>query len=130
MIFTWDWENTCIIYKWWHVKSLTDFVLSFIAIVILGMGYEFTKFFFTRWEKSHINVILSTTSNSSSLATKQYKLKRSLLYGFQVGYSFMLMLVFMTYNGWYMIAIVIGAAIGNNIWGSVFEPTDSSMACH
>lgn len=130
MIFTWDWENTCIIYKWWHVKSLSDFVLSFIAIVILGMGYEFTKFWFTRWEKSHINVILSTTSNSSSLATKQYKLKRSLLYGFQVGYSFMLMLVFMTYNGWYMIAIVIGAAIGNNIWGSVFEPTDSSMACH
>ncbi|CUM46643.1 unnamed protein product [Debaryomyces fabryi] len=130
MIFTWDWENTCIIYKWWHVKSLTDFILSFIAIVLLGMGYEFAKFWFTKWEKGHINLVLGATSNSNSLAITQYKLKRSLFYGFQVGYSFMLMLVFMTYNGWYMIAVVIGAAIGNNIWGSLTEPTESSMACH
>lgn len=130
MIFTWDWNNTCIVFKWWHVRTFTGFVLTFIAIVFLGMGYEFAKYWFTRWEKRHINVILGATTNSSTLEIRQYTLKRSVLYGFQVGYSFMLMLVFMTYNGWYMIAVVLGAAIGNNIWGSMTDTTDSSMACH
>lgn len=130
MIFTWDWKNTCIIYKWWHVKTFTDFIFTCIAIVLLGMGYEFTKYWFTKWEKSHINTVVGGTTNSNSLAIRQYKFKRSLLYGFQVGYSFMLMLVFMTYNGWYMIAVVIGAAIGHSFWGSIVGPSDMSMACH
>ena len=48
--------------------------------------------------------------------------QRGVLYGFQVIYSFWLMLVFMTYNGWYMLAVGVGAGLGNCIWGVPANP--------
>lgn len=133
MIFTWDWKNTCIVFKWWHVKTTYDFIFSFIAVVLLGMGYEFSKHWFNKWQKSYINVVAGSTVNSNAVALRQYKIKQSLFYGFQVGYSFMLMLVFMTYNGWFMIAVVIGAVIGKQLWGDCTSDAigeSRSMACH
>ncbi|ODV66530.1 Ctr-domain-containing protein [Hyphopichia burtonii NRRL Y-1933] len=129
MIFTWNWKNTCIIYEWWHIKTFTQFVISFVAVVLLGMGYEFTKNLFNRWQVTNINMVNGTT-NTNSNTIKKYKLQQSLFYGFQVGYSFMLMLVFMTYNGWFMLAVVIGAVIGHNIWNNPIITDDRSMACH
>ncbi|ODQ78326.1 hypothetical protein BABINDRAFT_162965 [Babjeviella inositovora NRRL Y-12698] len=57
------------------------------------------------------------------------RFKKSVVYAVQVGYSFMLMLVFMTYNGWFMLATIVGAGLGNFIWGGK-EVEARSMACH
>lgn len=128
MLFTWDWKNTCIVFKWWHVRTFTDFVLTFITIAVLALGYELAKLWFSRWQKKTLAV--PSASNSASL--KQVRLKQSLFYGFQVGYSFMLMLVFMSYNGWFMIAVVLGAVVGNQLWNrDVFDnESNRSLACH
>jgi copper transporter 1 len=40
------------------------------------------------------------------------QLVRALLYGGQIAFSFLLMLIFMTYNAYLMLAIVVGAATG------------------
>ena len=123
MIFTWDWKNTCVVYKWWHVKTFGQFLATLVAIALLGGGYEFIKYWFAKWEQNNLGPAVVTSSNN----IKSLRIKRSIFYGFQVGYSFMLMLVFMTYNGWYMIAVVFGAIFGHYLWGSGL---DRSLACH
>lgn len=129
MLFTWDWKNTCIIYKWWHIRTVTDFLLSFVAVVALSAGYEFIKYWFTKWDNAQGVLVLGSSSGASSVALRRYNVKRAVFYGLQVGYSFMLMLVFMTYNGWFMLATVAGAIVGKYVWG-VNQVDERTMACH
>lgn len=130
MLFTWDWKNTCIVFKWWHVKTEIGFVLSLLAIVLLGALYEFVKAWFSKWERNEL-ATLGASNASTITQEKRFKIKRGVLYGFQVIYSFWLMLVFMTYNGWYMLAVGVGAGLGNCIWGSSGESSSSrSLSCH
>jgi copper transporter 1 len=129
MLFTWDWKNTCIVFKWWHVKTFWGFIGSFLAIVLLTAGYEFVKFCFQGWERSYSSTLSGASINASNTAIGQYRLKKSMLYGFQVGYSFLLMLVFMTYNGWFMVAVAVGAAIGNWVWGTS-STYGRDLSCH
>lgn len=123
MIFTWDWENTCVVYKWWHVKTVQGFVGTLVAIALLSMGFEFTRTWINTWKTKSRGLLTVTSRNSA------FKTKSALLYAFQVGYSFMLMLVFMTYNGWYMLAVVVGAGVGNYLWASP-EADARSLLCH
>lgn len=117
MIFTWDWKNSCIVFKWWHVKTPTGFVVTLIAITLLGAFYELFKAWFSRWERNEL-ATLAASNSPTAVQERKFKLKRGVFYGFQVLYSFWLMLVFMTYNGWYMLAIAVGAGLGNFIWGN------------
>lgn len=123
MLFTWDWKNTCVVFKWWHIRTFQDFVLTFIAIVVLTAGYEWLRTFVATWDaRSRTNII-----GTGERTVNKYRMTRGIFYGLQVGASFWLMLVFMTYNGWLMIAVVLGAAIGNYLWG---DSGERHLACH
>ncbi|KAK6459119.1 Ctr copper transporter family-domain-containing protein [Scheffersomyces xylosifermentans] len=133
MLFTWNWKNTCVVFKWWHIKTFPGFLLSVLAIVLFTAGYELLKAWFNRWQKSYVNTITGASATTSDVAIRRYTLKRSLFYGVQVGYSFLLMLVFMTYNGWLMLAVAVGAAIGNYFWGGIGSESVSGardLSCH
>jgi len=54
---------------------------------------------------------------------------KALLYGTQVFYSFFIMLLFMTYNGWVMISVALGAVLGYLVWGAELG-VEKSVACH
>lgn len=124
MIFTWEWKNTCVVYEWWHVKTFAGFIGTLLAIVALSAFYEFSRTWISTWKVKN-----SPPVGSSPLSlSRAFKVKLSILYAFQVGFSFMLMLVFMTYNGWYMIAVAVGAGLGHYFWGS--ETENRSMSCH
>lgn len=127
MLFTWDWQNTCIVFKWWHLQTFHGFIISLLLVGGIAAGYEYFKHIGHTWEKNYTSTVAST--NDSSIAFRKFKLKQSVLYGFQVGYSFLLMLVFMTYNGWLMIAVSVGAAVGYYFFGSR-EAASRSLACH
>lgn len=43
MVFTWDWQDMCVVFRWWHVQTFGGLLLSLIAIVALGAGYEYVK---------------------------------------------------------------------------------------
>lgn len=122
MLFTWDWENTCVVYRWWHVKTFPGFIGTLLAIAAISMFYEFSRNWIAKWKSKNRPVV------GSSAKKTRYKVKGSLLYGFQVGFSFMLMLVFMTYNGWYMLSVVLGAAAGFFLWGDNSE--NVALLCH
>ncbi|CAK9435674.1 uncharacterized protein LODBEIA_P04010 [Lodderomyces beijingensis] len=129
MLFTWNWKNTCVVFKWWHIKTFYGFLISLVVVVLLGMGYEFIKAQFSKWERATATM---TTSGLSSTQQKRFQLQRALVYGVQVFYSFWLMLVFMTYNGWFMLAVALGAAMGNYWFGTLagMDTTSRTMACH
>ncbi|KAG5290073.1 ctr copper transporter [Histoplasma ohiense] len=55
------------------------------------------------------------------------KLLLATFYAVQVFYSFMIMLLFMTYNGWVMLAVAVGAFMGYMVFGG--EAT-KSVSCH
>ncbi|KAH8828450.1 copper transporter [Flagelloscypha sp. PMI_526] len=64
------------------------------------------------------------------------RILRACLYASTVFLSFFLMLVFMTYNAYLILATVIGAGLGHYIFNSTLDPTavlgldDKGMACH
>lgn len=121
MSLTWSYKDTCIIFSGWHLRQPRDLVLSFVAIVVLAYVYEYLKYYVAKFQ---LNQGPTTPNNQ-----RNYRLANSVWYGVQVGYSFMLMLVFMTYNGWLMLAVVLGAIWGNYAWGSRARG-GQEMACH
>lgn len=124
MSFTWSYKNICIIFPWWHIKDITHLAFSCIVIICWACFYEYLKYY----------IKISSKSQSISSANGNYRSiqwKKSLWYGLQVGLSFLLMLVFMTYNGWLMLSVVMGATLGYYYWGSYAdEYNNSSLACH
>lgn len=40
MLFTWNTENLCIVFRQWHIHSTFSLVVSLLAIVALAAGYE------------------------------------------------------------------------------------------
>ncbi|KAJ3489136.1 hypothetical protein NLI96_g2336 [Meripilus lineatus] len=161
-------ENTCIVFRSWHVANTTQFVFSCFAIVLLGVFYEWL-----RVAQKKLDVKIAATlsaqgkgkgtvsgraspeidSEEAGLLTGSRVRKdrpgtplppwprtsRALLYGLQVFLSFFLMLVFMTYNAYLILATVVGAAIGHYVFSPDMDIEavlagasggNKGMACH
>lgn len=61
--------------------------------------------------------------------SQQQRVTRSVFYAILVAISFWLMLVFMTYNGFLMLSVVIGAGIGHYAFGGNLS-SDRGIQCH
>jgi copper transporter 1 len=51
MLFTWNTENLCIIFRWWHIRDFATLLFSLVAIVLLTAGYEALREASRRYEK-------------------------------------------------------------------------------
>ncbi|KAJ3552900.1 hypothetical protein NPX13_g11005 [Xylaria arbuscula] len=71
----------------------------------------------------------SPSNASDSPISQRARILKAILYGVQNFYAFMIMLLFMTYNGWVMIAVAVGAGLGYYIFGSNTRATKET-ACH
>lgn len=40
MLFTWDTKNLCIVFRQWHIRSTPSLIISLLAVVLIGIGYE------------------------------------------------------------------------------------------
>lgn len=40
MLFTWNTNNLCIVFRQWHIRSTLSLVVSLLAVVGIGIGYE------------------------------------------------------------------------------------------
>ncbi|KAK6340657.1 hypothetical protein TWF696_008982 [Orbilia brochopaga] len=136
MLFTWDTNNLCIIFRTWHVRGPVSLMLSLLAIVAMTAGYEFVREVSRRYE-AKLETKRGITRREGSgpagtapsvTANKDGQVIKSLLYATQVFYSFFIMLLFMTYNGWVMAAVAVGAFVGYMIWGNA--SATKSVACH
>ncbi|KAI1177413.1 Ctr copper transporter family-domain-containing protein [Nemania sp. FL0916] len=74
----------------------------------------------------------SSSANNSSPESplgQRARIVKAVLYGIQNFYAFMIMLLFMTYNGYVMIAVAVGAGLGYYLFGSRTRATKET-ACH
>ncbi|AMD21177.1 HEL103Cp [Eremothecium sinecaudum] len=118
--FTWSYDNLCIVFPWWHLSSKNDLLIGCLGVALWAYLYEYMKYY-----------IYNTQRHNASNVSSRYA--TSLWYGAQVGVSFLLMLVMMTYNGYLMLSVVAGAILGHFHWGSRVSHThiaDLSLACH
>jgi len=162
-------EDTCIVFRQWHISSRFVFALSFIAIIFISLGYEYLRAYQSSVDR-RIALALSrgkgrdrsAVSGRSSpelsgaevesaglLSGRRKKhsctpvpfyprVLRAALYGIQVFISFFLMLVFMTYNAYLILAVVLGASIGHFVFGAMMDveavlaggDLGKGMACH
>ncbi|KAE8548813.1 hypothetical protein EYB25_009194 [Talaromyces marneffei] len=67
--------------------------------------------------------------DSKQVLERRGRVIMAALYAAQVFYSFFIMLLFMTYNGWVMISVAVGAFVGYLVFGGD-APVTKSAACH
>ncbi|RPB18995.1 ctr copper transporter family protein [Terfezia boudieri ATCC MYA-4762] len=131
MLFTWSTENLCLVFRWWHVSGTFSLIMSLLGVVALSAGYEFLRELTRRLEvpNEETSSLLPGSANAVTARRNQKAhIIKATLYGLQVFYSFFIMLLFMTYNGWVMIAVAVGAFVGYCLWGGA--SATKSVACH
>ncbi|KAL5409807.1 hypothetical protein PMIN03_005790 [Paraphaeosphaeria minitans] len=140
MLFTWDTTDLCIVFKSWHVSGTGTLLLSLLAIALLTAGYEAVREASRRYD-AHAQRISEgrisgddlsrrhgRASASASASERQTKTLKALFYAVQVFYSFFIMLLFMTYNGWVMLSVAVGAFAGYLLFSG--GPSAKTAACH
>jgi len=151
--------DTCIVFPAWRIKNNFDFVLSFFIIIGLGVLYEWLRLLTRKYDARIARSLIAerpVLSGRSSPAPRDEPLLgrnspkyspgpvpvppvartiRAVLYGLCVFLSFFLMLVFMTYNAYLILAVVLGAAAGHWVFNSHIDLSAAGgdakgMACH
>ncbi|PMD39755.1 CTR2 long splice variant [Hyaloscypha variabilis F] len=142
MLFTWSTQDLCIVFRWWHISGTPTLIISLLAIVALGAAYEALRSVSRRYETfvnkrqddlpngpvTERTPFLWSGRNQVEVSKRAHVIKAS-LYAAQTFYAFMLMLLFMTYNGWVMIAVTIGAFVGYLVFGNSTSATKDG-SCH
>lgn len=141
MLFTWDTTNLCIIFRGWHIRSTAGLIFSLLAIILLTAGYEALRKgcreYEKRIEKKQDAMPNSDTETTPFFWSGQERMKitktahatKAFLYAVQNFYAFMLMLLFMTYNGWVMVSMFVGWFVGYLFLG-LDVPATKDTACH
>ncbi|KAI9572190.1 Ctr copper transporter [Boletus coccyginus] len=148
--------DTCIVFRSWHIHSSAQFVLSFVALVLLSALYEYF-----RLVQRNVDARIKEKASKGKRAASPVvsgrstpergedagllngrrvrhgvvipacdRALRAVLYGASVFLSCFLMLVFMTYNAYLIFAIVAGAAIGHYLFSGFVEPDSKGVSCH
>ncbi|KAL5381455.1 hypothetical protein DPSP01_007169 [Paraphaeosphaeria sporulosa] len=138
MLFTWDTTDLCIVFKSWHISGTGTLILSLLAIVLMTAGYEAVREASRRYDAHTKRVSEGRSSGddlsrrhgrtSASASEQQTKTVKALFYAVQVFYSFFIMLLFMTYNGWVMLSVAVGAFVGYLLFSG--GPSAKTAACH
>ncbi|KAI9489171.1 Ctr copper transporter [Zychaea mexicana] len=126
MLFNWRVKDVCVVFEWWHIHSALGLFLSCAVVFAIAAGYEFLRTKTTELDQTRYvpkdndeldeeaeTLLQRTTSTSTQRISKKQEMLRSTIYAILVAISFWLMLVFMTYNGYLMIAVVLGAGFGH-----------------
>ncbi|KAH8602648.1 ctr copper transporter [Bisporella sp. PMI_857] len=129
MLFTWNTQNLCIVFRWWHIQTTAGLIFSLIGVVALAAFYEAIRAGSRKYEKWAAKRTEEVPRRNQAEITKRTHVIKALMYAIQNFYAFMLMLVFMTYNGWVMIAIGVGSFVGYLVFGADTSATKDT-ACH
>ncbi|CAL1261892.1 unnamed protein product [Larinioides sclopetarius] len=124
--------DTVILFKEWTTSSTESIIGSVIGIFILAMIYEGIKFFreflfkkyFTSLEYSSVSVL----GDDGKPVTEVHKVARNRMLSWphmiqtfmhvvQMVLSYFLMLIFMTFNVWLCLGVILGSGVGYFLFG-------------
>lgn len=141
MLFTWDTSNLCIIFHWWRIRGPISLVFSLLGVIAVTAMFEAVRAASRRYEKwvnqkkkSSQNLEINESAPIRSgkrlfNMNRRTHIIKAVIYSIQSFYGLMLMLIFMTYNGWVMMCMGIGAFLGYLIFGHELSATKDG-ACH
>lgn len=141
MMFHFGFEET-ILFEFWKTTSPATLIASCLGIIILSALYEGLKYFreYLFWKSYNNNVQYRAveipaanknvvrdeqvvtmvgeviTKQPMSMFSQMHALQ-TLLHVIQLSISYLLMLIFMTFNVWLCISVVFGAALGYFMFG-------------
>ncbi|XP_053952502.1 high affinity copper uptake protein 1-like [Anastrepha ludens] len=134
-----------ILWKSWTAMSIVEFILSAFAIFLIAFLYEALKFlrqFLLRRELERIAKNKEKQGDVchtiAGLKNKRFleriirppHLIQTSLFLFQVTLSMLLMLIFMTFNYWLCLAVILGLTIGYFLFGWIKDDAYDSDCCH
>lgn len=122
-----DYENLCLLTENLMVTNKYQLVVAIFGIILFTFGYEYYKRFVDRAQNRYNLYLRSDVVVEKE--RKKHKAKLSVMYGLSVFYSFIIMLLFMTFNVWVMIAVCVGAGLGHYLLDSS-APAAVSLSCH
>lgn len=128
MHFNWDTIDMCLVTTKWHIRNTKDLYISLVVIALICVGYEYLRAYARLVcdrpiTPEHSSLVLRAPGISSS------RLSKTFVYTIQVFLSFMIMLLFMSYNGYVMGAILAGTAVGYYLFNSEYSSSKPAF-CH
>ncbi|KAG8177007.1 hypothetical protein JTE90_006951 [Oedothorax gibbosus] len=134
-----------VLFKEWKISTVGGMLASVFGVFLIGMLYEGLKYFREHLFKKHVsNIQFSTVAitGESGKVTQVHKVERHRMLSFphaiqtglhvvQIIVSYFLMLIFMTYNVWLCLAVVLGAGVGYFVFGwKKASVVDITEHCH
>ncbi|PIC55553.1 hypothetical protein B9Z55_000778 [Caenorhabditis nigoni] len=110
-----------VLFKTWNVTDAGTMAWVCAIIVVTGIMLEAMKFGrwkIEKWQKQREEVL--TRSYFTRLFSPIH-VAQSILFMIQLCFSYVLMLIFMTFSVWLGLAVVVGLGIGYLIFGSRME---------
>ncbi|KAK9877841.1 hypothetical protein WA026_020073 [Henosepilachna vigintioctopunctata] len=92
----------------WHITNVAGLIGSMVVLMVIAIIYEVLKY--VREHLSRHNG-RGSRATQSTIWSKMHCMQ-TLLHLIQLTLSYLLMLIFMTYNAWLCIAVVLGSTIG------------------
>jgi hypothetical protein len=80
MLFTWDTQNLCIVFKSWRVTSTMSLLWSLLGVMLLTAGYELIREISRRYEAKVQREIDDMPSKFFSLSSPSFQYQTFLLY--------------------------------------------------
>ncbi|CAD5216954.1 unnamed protein product [Bursaphelenchus xylophilus] len=108
--------NDTVLFKFWHVTSPGDMVISCLIAMLLAISVEFVKYQKSVVEEKSLRKI-STKAFGERLATPEYLLITALFVG-QWILSNLVMLVYMVFSLWLCLSLALGSVIGYYLFGA------------
>ncbi|XP_034487685.1 high affinity copper uptake protein 1 [Drosophila innubila] len=140
-----------ILWRGWVAATVTEFVLSAIAIFVVSFLYELLKFLRENLmrrearkeaERMAEELRQKSVGNNSETHLAEVREKtywqrifgsahiiQSLLNLLQIVISYLLMLIFMTFNYWLCLAVVLGLGVGYFFFGWVKKDPKEGECC-
>ncbi|GMT15655.1 hypothetical protein PFISCL1PPCAC_6952 [Pristionchus fissidentatus] len=119
--------NQVVLFQFWETATPLSMILSCIVVVLLCFVMEAT-----RWSRLKREEANKAKGTSNSKVTS-HRLIDACLHAVQLTISYMLMLVFMTYNAWLCVATVVGEVLARLLF-TCFLPVEdecaADTACH
>ncbi|XP_066598551.1 high affinity copper uptake protein 1-like [Prorops nasuta] len=122
--------NETILFKQWYIKDVAGMIYSIIGLMLLSIIYEALKsyrdhlYVYTALLKKH-----EGRKSRTSLLFSDVHLLQTLMHILQMIVGYMLMLVFMTYNVWICMAVIVGTAFGYWLFSWRKSYSESDECC-
>ncbi|EFO84933.1 hypothetical protein CRE_03673 [Caenorhabditis remanei] len=110
-------EDT-VLFKTWNVTDAGTMAWVCAIVVVAGIFLEAMKYMrwkIEKWQKKKEEVV---SRGYFSRLFDPIHMAQSILFMIQLSFSYILMLLFMTFSVWLGIAVVVGLGIGYLIFGS------------